>query len=184
VTKARTKGEAKRAKQERRDQPEVVAKPAVEPKTIGPTPEAMRHGEYVRGDGARAVYTNNHANVLAKLRGHRTITQRQHAAGLCFERTWVAVWGSASPSRDSTIPPIGGTVHETDDRAERMARYRARLNTILNRVGPARYSLLVSVAVFGEGLGRERGNELAYEALRACLDQCAIAYGLPEEAAA
>lgn len=183
---AKTKGQAKRDKRARRDipKPEERETARPEPKAIGPTVEAMRHGDYTRGDGSRAVYTNNHVNVLAKLKGYRTISPRQHAAGLAFERTWIAVWGSASPSRDSTIPPIGGTVHETEDRAERVARYRARLNTILNRVGPSAYSMLVSVAVFGESLGRERGNERAYELLRFCLEECAIAYGLPEDAAA
>jgi hypothetical protein len=64
-----------------------------------------------------------------------------------------------------------------------MAKHNARLTTILNRVTPPAYSILVSVAVFGHSLGRERGNEGAFHVLRLCLDQCAIAYGLQDETA-
>jgi hypothetical protein len=187
VTKARTAGQKRRDK--RQAQPVTSSPASVTPEpldkaAIGPTPETMQHGDYVRGGGARAIYTNTHASVLAKLRGYSTITARQHAAGLAFERTWVAVWGTPSPGRDSTIPPVGGQVHETEGRAERHAKHRARLNTIVNRVGPHAYSILVSVAVFGESLGRERGNEGAYHVLRRCLDACAIAYGITDEVAA
>jgi hypothetical protein len=184
LTKARTAGQKRRDK--RHAQPEAPeAQPAhVDQKAIGPTLETMQHGDYVRGGGARAIYTNTHANILSKLRGYRTITPRQYAGGLAFERTWVAVWGTTSPGRDSTIPPVGGQVHETEGQAERMAKHRARLNTILNRVGPPAYSILVSVAVFGVSLGRERGNEGAFLVLRRCLDECAIAYGLQDDVAA
>jgi hypothetical protein len=152
-----------------------------------PTKEARRHGHYVvpESRGAVAVYTNLHPNLLGKLRGHGTITPRQWAAGVAFEETYARVWGSASPSRDSTIPAVGGTSHETEAQAERWARAKARTTTILNRIGPARYSLLVSVVCFGMGLGgRDRGrNALAYEALREALDQCAVVYGISDAAA-
>jgi hypothetical protein len=184
LTKARTAGQKRRDK--RHAQPAVpeLAPVLSDPKAIGPTLETMQHGDYVRGGGARAIYTNTHANILGKLRGYSTITARQYAAGLAFERTWVAVNGTPSPGRDSTIPPVGGTVHETEAQAERMAKHSARLSTILNRIGPAAYSILVSVAVFGRSIGRERGNEGAYLVLRRCLDECAIAYGLQDEVAA
>lgn len=154
---------------------------------LGPTREAMRHGAYTAPEtrGALAVYTNSHVNVLGRLRGYKVITPRQHAAGLCFEATWVKVNGSASPSRDSTIPAIGGTAHETEAEAERMAKARARTNTILNRVGPQRYSLLVAVCVFGESIGRGRNKGLVLRKLLCeALDQCAIVYGIDQEVAA
>jgi hypothetical protein len=156
-------------------------------KPIGPTRETMRHGDYVRPEarGALAVYTNHHPNLLGKLRGHGTITPRQWAAGVAFEATYSRVWGSLSPSRDSTIPPVGGVVHETDAQAEKWAHANARTRTILNRIGPSRYSLLIAVVCFGEGLGaRDRGKAArVYTALREALDQCAIVYGIDKEAA-
>jgi hypothetical protein len=159
-------------------------------KPIGPTPETKRHGDYVRpeGKGTLAVYTNRHPNLLGKLKGHGAITPRQWAAGVAFEGTWCHVNGSASPSRDSTIPPLGGVVHETEAQAERFAKSRARLHTILNRIGPGRYSILVSVVCFGEGIGQNRGagkgKALILRGLLCeSLDQCAIVYGIDKEAA-
>ena len=161
-----------------------------EPKPLGPTPETMRHGDYNRpeGRGALAVYTNRHPNRLGRLLGYGVISQRQWAAGVAFEDTWGRVWGSASPGRDSTIPSVGGTSHETDTQAERMAKARARLNTILNRIGPGRYSLLVSVACYGAGIGSARGKGKGRtltlrKLLCEALDQCAIVYGIGKEAA-
>lgn len=155
-----------------------------------PTKEARQHGHYVAPEsrGAVAVYTNLHSNVLGKLKGHGTITPRQHAAGLCFEETYTRVWGSASPSRDSTIASVGGEAHETQSQGERVAKARARLHTVLNRVGPQRYSLLVSVCVFGEGIGSNRGAGkgkalILRGLLQEALDVCADVYGLQHEAA-
>lgn len=142
----------------------------------------MRHGHYTRPTerGSLAVYTNQHANTLGRLKGYKRISPRQWAAGLAFEATWVYVCGSASPGRDSTIPPIGGTSHETDEQADRMAKRRARLHTILNRIGPKAYNLLVSVCVFGESLGPVAKNEPLYDALRAALTECAEVYGIAD----
>jgi hypothetical protein len=94
----------------------------------------------------------------------------------------MAVWGSPS-RRDSTRPVIHGYAHETAEQADRIARKRARLNTILNRVGPKAYSLLVSVAVYGEVLGKDRDaiiKRALYDCLRSALDQCKTAYGVNE----
>lgn len=162
----------------------MKAKPSEKP--LGPTEEAKRHGDYIQGRAGRwAVFTNTQINILAKLAAHKCINGRQYAAGLAFERTYVVVWGNASPSRDSTIPPIGGIIHETEQQAERMAKHRARLHTILNRVGPMRYSLLVSVCVYGYRIGRDRGRAAkTFEGLREGLNECAIAYGIQDEEAA
>jgi hypothetical protein len=147
----------------------------------------MRHGDYVRpeGKGTLAVYTNRHPDILAKLCAHGTLTDKQLKAGRAFEATWVAQVGYASPSRDSTIPPIGGVIHESEGQAERWARLNGRLKLILQKVGPARYNLLISVCCFGEGLGpanRAAGKTLRVLFLEA-LNVCASVYGINEEAA-
>lgn len=157
--------------------------PRIEP--LGPTPEAKRHGDYVLPEsrGALAVYTNRRQNPLGQLLGFGTINRRQAAGGLCFIETYGEVWGTGGTS-DSTVLRVGGYSHETERQAERMAKLRARLHTILNRIGPKAYSLMVSVCVFGESIGRDRGkNCVLYDDLRFGLDQCAIAYGISEDAA-
>lgn len=159
-------------------------------KAIGPTPEQLAKGGYDRPTerGSLAVYTNRHINVLAKLHAHGSITKRMKDAGDAFEATYAYVWGTASPSRDSTILPIGGKSHETEAQAERMAKARARLNTILGRVGPAGYALLVAVTCFGERIPANKGAGKAKalvlrKMLCEALGQCAIVYGIEEEAA-
>lgn len=157
-------------------------------KSIGPTPETMRHGDYIRpdGKGSLAVYTNTCGDRLGRLKSFRVISKRQWSGGVAFRRTWERVNGSSSPSRDSTIPPIGGTVHETEQQAERYGRDRARLATIYARVGPGRYALLIDVCCFDHGIGTASGKGKARVLmLRAllceALDQCAVAYGIHEE---
>jgi hypothetical protein len=156
-------------------------------KPIGPTRETMRHGDYVRpeGKGALAVYTNKGNTLLMRLRAYDTISARQFQAGLAFEATHYVVWGSPTPSRDSTIPPIGGKSHETETQAERWSNARARLHTILNRdaVGPAVYAVLRQVCIWGEGFGgRDRGAlRKRYDALRKGLDECAAVYGISHD---
>jgi hypothetical protein len=151
-----------------------------------PTPEQLAKGGYERPTerGSLAVYTNRHPNLLGKLRGHGTITARQWASGVAFEATYART-RMLSPGRDSTIPPVGGVSHETEAQADRWAKAWARTRTILNRVGPSRYSMLVSVVCFGKGLGgRDRGrNAYGYTALREALDECATVYGINDEAA-
>lgn len=154
-----------------------AALPQVEPPQK-PTAEAQRHGEYVQGNmGARAVWTNRRPCMILALHGSGSLSMRQAAAGLCFIETYHAVWGSPS-RRDCTQPVLGGEVHETEKQAERWAAANARTNTILNRVGAAAYSQLVSVAVFDEPIGTYRAAKDAHEMLRGTLDQCAIAYGI------
>jgi hypothetical protein len=154
--------------------------PMPEP-TLGPTKEAMRHGEYVQGNaGSRAVWTNRRPNMLMALRGSGSITGKQCAAGLCFIETWTGAWYPGA--RDSTQPIIGGEDHETETQAERVAKQRARCNTILNRIGPKAYSQLVSVAVFDEPMGNYRKHAEAHVLFKASLDQCVVVYGISEEA--
>lgn len=158
-------------------------------KSLGPTLEAMRHGDYVVPDarGSVRVYTNMGGTMLGVLCRNKAITTTQCAAGLCFQETYTAVWGSPS-RRDSTQPVVGGIAHETEAQAERMALRRARLHTILNRVGPKVYTLLMNVAVFDMSIGRlrpERPNSKPMQRLsmlRGSLDECAIVYGVDDAA--
>jgi hypothetical protein len=157
-------------------------KPLPRETTLGPTPETMRHGDYVRpeGRGALEVYTNRRANYLGRLLGNGSVTPKQASAGYSFIETYHQVWGTPS-RRDSTQPHISGQTHETAEVADRMARRRARLNTILNRIGPGRYSLLVSVCIFDEPIGPDRGKgKVLHALLGESLDQCAIVYGVEE----
>jgi hypothetical protein len=167
-----------------------IGKAVEQPVLMTPTPEQIAKGGYERPTerGSLAVYTNKHNSLLAKLRGHGAINGKQQQAGCAFEATWVVVNGSPSPSRDSTIPAVGGTIHESEPQAERWAKAKARTMTILNRIGPQRYSLLVSVCCFGEGIGSNRGAGkgkvlILRKLLCESLDQCAIVYGINEEAA-
>lgn len=158
--------------------------PPAPPKPLGPTREAMRHGDYILPEtrGALAVYTNAGSTMLGKLHRLGSITGRQLAAGLCFTATYHAVWGSPS-RRDSTQPVIGGRAHETEVAAAHWASSNARLQTILNRVKPAAYSLLVSVAVFDyriNGRADRPPGEERHKALKAALDECAEVYGVNE----
>jgi hypothetical protein len=136
----------------------------------------MRHGEYTVPEtrGALAVYTNRKVDILARLARTGAITALQREAGYAFEATYHIVHGSPS-SRDSTIRPVGGELHETETEAERWARANARTHTVLNRAGPAAYSALVSVAVFGEPVGRRVARA---RGLRAALTVCVVAYGM------
>jgi hypothetical protein len=150
-------------------------------RAIEPNEYTKRHGEYVQGNaGSRAVWTNRRPNMLMSLRGAGSITGKQCAAGLCFIETWVGVWSPGN--RDSTQPVIGGEAHETEGQAERIAKLNARLRTILNRIGPAAYSQLVSVAVFDEPIGTYRKHADAHVQFRASLDQCVVVYGVSEDA--
>ena len=154
--------------------------------TIGPTPEQMAKGGYTKpeGRGTRSVYTNINATYLDRLRNSGSITKRQHAGGEAFERTYVLVWGSMSSSADSTVHRIGGVSYETEGQAARMAQAKARLHTILNRVGPRIYDLLRETCVRGTPLGKDRGKAARrYEELRHGCNVCAIVYGLQEDAA-
>jgi hypothetical protein len=157
-------------------------KPLPKLDTLGPTPETMRHGDYVLPEtrGALAVYTNRRANYIGRLHTNGCITKRQLAAGLLFIETHNKAWGTVS-RRDSTQPWIAGQMHETAEQADRMAKLKARLNTIANRIGPARYSLLRSCVVYGETIGPNRGAARdIHRMLCESLDQCAIVYGVEE----
>jgi hypothetical protein len=151
-------------------------------KPIGPTPEQLAKGGYEKpeGKGSLAVYTNTHPDILAKLRAHATLTERLYKAGRAFEGTWCIVRGNGSPSRDSTILPIGGVGHETEGQAERWARANGRLKLILLKVGPARYNLLISVCCFGEGLGpaNRMAGRTTRKAFLEALEVCAHIYGI------
>jgi hypothetical protein len=151
-----------------------------------PTPEALVHGDYTQGDGgARAVWTNAAQNMLGRLYAAKSITKREFAGGWAFTETYTVVWGSGSNRDPLDMGPRGGTVHETEGVAERMARCRARLHTVLNRVGPKAYSMLVSVCVFNESIGHAN-NQAGKDrrvTFKAALRECATAYGLTEEAA-
>jgi hypothetical protein len=153
--------------------------------TIGPTPEAMRHGDYVQGNsGNRAVITNRRSNRLGELHGYGIISAREMAAGLRFEETYTIVWGSASNRDPLDMGPRGGQVHETEGAAIRWAHANARTNTILNRVGPQAYSMLVSVCVFGEALGegKTKAGAERRDVFKAALRECATAYGIEDDA--
>lgn len=154
-------------------------------KPIAPTPEQIAKGGYERPTerGSLAVYTNRHNTLLMRLRAYRTISGRQYQAGLAFEETHHAAWGSLCVMRDSTVQAMGGVGHETETQAERISHAKARLNTILNRIGPRAYSVLRSVVVHGEGLGgRDRGRlRKTYDDLRNGLDECAVVYGISDE---
>jgi hypothetical protein len=153
-----------------------------QPKPIGPTLETRRHGDYVRpeGKGALAVYTNRHPDILAKLHAHATLTERLYKAGRAFEGTWCIVRGHGSPSRDSTIPPIGGIAHETEGQAERWANANGRLKVILQKIGPLRYNLLIGVCCFGESLGptNRAAGRTTRDAFIEALEVCAYVYGI------
>lgn len=157
-------------------QPQAVEKP------IGPTPEQLAKGGYERPTerGALAVYTNTHPDLLAKLYAHGTLSERQFKAGRAFEANWVSAIGGQSPSRDSTIPPLGGVAHESEGQAKRWARLNGRLKLILQKVGPGRYSLLVSVCCWGEGLGPANrvAGRVQRKLFRETLDVCADIYGI------
>jgi hypothetical protein len=153
--------------------------------TIGPTPEQLAKGGYAKpeGEAARgglAVYTNTHPDILAKLRAHQTLTARQFKAGRAFEAPWCRVKGHSSPSRDSTIPPLGGMSHESESQAERWANANGRLKVILQKVHPMRYNLLISVCCYGESLGDSRlaAVRLTRKLLLEALDVCAEVYGI------
>ena len=150
-----------------------------------PTPEQIAKGGYERptGRGTVAVYTNRHNTLLMRLRAYKTISGRQYQAGLAFEASYEIAWGSLTPCRDRTRPPVGGISHETETQAERIGRARARLNTILNRVEHRVYSLLRAVIIHGEGFGgRDRGRLRArYDDLRRGLNECAEVYGISDD---
>jgi hypothetical protein len=155
-------------------------------KPIGPTREQIAKGGYEKpeGRGSTAIFTNLNATYLDRLLNARAITRRQHAAGNAFMRTYLIAWGNMSTSADSTVLRIGGVSYETEGEALRWAHARARLHTVLNRVGPAVYDLLREVCVRETPLGRDRGRAShRYEMLRLGCNQCAIVYGIDKEAA-
>lgn len=126
------------------------------------------------------VYRRTGENLLDRLARCGTITKRQAEAGHRYEEDHIKVWGSAG-SRDSTIPPVGGTAHEIIPQAERIVRARDRLNRVLNLCGPGAYAVMRSVAIYGERLGRNEGATVVrYERLRLGLDAAAEVFGVPE----
>jgi hypothetical protein len=150
----------------------------------GPTPEAQRHGEYIQGDsGKLAVWTNARENMLDRLFAAKSIGKVERAAGVCFIETYHAVWGSPSHRDPLDMGPRGGKVHETESAAERFTRNKARLHTILNRVGPRTYSMLVSVCVFNEPLGNGNTTPAITRRMvfKAALRECIVAYGMQDE---
>ena len=144
-----------------------------------PTPEQIAKGGYERptGRGTVAVYTNRYQNVIGRMLQRGLLTKPQAAAGYAFERTWGIVNGGVSPSRDSTVPGVGGTIHESDDRIAYIAKADGRLKVILQKLGPKWYSIMVSACCFGE----VNITDEVCAGLRDALELCAKVYGIGRE---
>lgn len=175
MTKARTKGQARRAPKTHAQAAEATLQPQIE----GPTIHAAQHGRYARSATPRAPYVNSASTYLGRLEVNGSITTRQRKGGEAFADTYRLTWGVSG--RDSTIPPVGGMSHETQSEAERTIARKAKLNAVLNNVAsPAAYVTLVNVAVFELTLGRNRGPAAyEYDKLEDALDACVVVFDVP-----
>lgn len=180
ATKARTKGQARRAPKTRTEALEAPPHPQVE----GPTTHAAQHGRYARSDAPRAPYVNDASTHLGRLMVNGSITRLQRVNGEAFAQTWEAVWGSEG--KDSTQPRVGGIVHETRAQALTYIARRELLNRVLNAIPgsmrdrPRAYNVLIDVAAKGIALGRDRGvRRDDYARLRRALDACVVVFDVP-----
>ncbi len=147
-----------------------------------PTKEARAQAEFeeVAADVTGAKHYRRRITCsldMMHLRG--SITRQQCEAGKRYDADHRLVWGSSG--RDSTIPPLGGMIHETNRQAEANISARARMDRVLKLCGPVPYAVLRSVAAYDERIGRQdsKKRRLRYDALRAGLDAAAEVYAVP-----
>lgn len=195
MTKAMTAGEKRRAKKAHANfMAGIVGQPAPEGPTAAiytppapaagrmkPTKETRAQAAYeeVRADTEGAKhYRRRHNCLLDVLEARKSVTKQQAEAGRRYDVDHRLVWGTAG--RDSTIPPIGGVVHETDAQADRIIKAKARMNRVLNMVGPAAFKFLRSVAAFDQPIGRQdsKAQVERYALLKLALDAAAEVYGV------
>lgn len=174
ATKARTKGQARRA-----PKTQAAVGSTLQPQVEGPPVHALRHGRYARSDAPRAPYVNSASTYLGRLLVNGAITKPERMGGEAFADTYRLAWSVGG--RDSTILPIGGWAHETVTQADRMCARNAKLHRALNLMGPVCYAALVSAAVFEVPVGRA-SNKMQlkrYADLRAGLRVCIDVFSVP-----